>query len=420
MSATKKSTAVLAGVGLVVFFIGAVYIALTASTGLPGQSHRIVKAEFPSVGGLRVGDDVRKASVRVGQVTGIALGSDDAVVTLQLGKNEPVYRDATVSVESRSALGQNFVALDAGSPKSGSLPKNGKIPVANATGPASLDEVLSTFDPKTRAALASSLRQVGGGLAGHGDDLHSLVLNSPDLLRDLGTVSRSLSSQDADLAGLLSSTRTLAGRFDGRQQQLADLTRNLDKTFGALAVDGGKPISQTLKSAPGTLQHTRAAMDALQQPLTDLHQSMKALSGGARALGAATPDLRGALSEAVAPLGKVPGVSRQALPAVDSLTKLLRDARPLAPKVATLLDSTHQPSAALGPYASEISRFFTYWVSANRFFDKSGHYLRIDLVIRPESITGVVPIRDPLVHRDPYPAPGQASNDRATTLLGGN
>ena len=112
MRVTTRSTAMLAGLGVVAFFVAAVYLSLTASSGLPGQSHRRVDAAFGTVGGLRVGDEVRKASVRVGQVADIQLRDDHAVVTLQLDSDETVYRDATVAIESRSALGQNFVELE--------------------------------------------------------------------------------------------------------------------------------------------------------------------------------------------------------------------------------------------------------------------------------------------------------------------
>lgn len=410
----------LAGLGVVAFFVGAVYLALTASSGLPGQSHRFVHAAFPTVGGLRVGDEVRKASVRVGQVSDITLEGDRALVTLQLDSDETVYRNATVAIESRSALGQNFVALAAGRPGSGDLPDGQLIATSHARGPASLDDVLSTFDPKTRAATSSAIRELGEGLAGHGEDLHVAVLNSPDLLRDLGTVSRAAAAPSTDLAGLLRSTEALASRFDGREQQLAELTDDVSVTLSSLAVDDGRALSDTIAQAPATLSQARTALVALRSPLSDLQRGMEALRPGARALGAATPNLRGALRESLAPLGQVASVAQQAQPAVAGLRDLLHDARPLAPRLEDLLASTHNPAAVLAPYAPEISRFFTWWSSANRFSDKSGNYLRIELLFRPESVAGASGLRDPILHRNPYPAPGQAPRDRANSTVGSN
>ena len=400
--------------------IGAVYLSLTASTGLPGQSHRYVKAAFTSVGGLRVGDDVRKASVRVGQVTEIALEGDHALVTMQLDRGEPAYRNARVAIQSRSALGQNFIAFDAGTEDSGAMPDGATIGTGRATVPSSLDEVLGTFDPRTRDATSSLLREVGGGLAGHSRDLHDVTLTGADTLRNLGVVTEALAAPSADLAGLLNETDALAARFRGRQSQVESLTRTLGQTLAGLGTEGGKPLEDSLALAPSALSSTRAALSELEGPLADVRDSMKALAPGARALGSASGDLRGLLRESLVPLSKVPGVADEALPAVESLTELMDDARPLAPRLETLFEATKEPAAVLAPYAPEISRFFTYWVSANRFRDASGHYLRIDLVIRPESVLGAAGVKDPLLHRNPYPAPGQAAHDRAATLLGGN
>jgi len=420
MRVTTRSTAILAGLGVVAFFVAAVYLSLSASSGLPGQSHRRVDAAFATVGGLRVGDEVRKASVRVGQVSDIKLRDDHAVVTLQLDSDETVYRDATVAIESRSALGQNFVELDAGTAASGDLPDGTPIQGGHARSPASLDDLLSTFDPKTRADTSSAIQQVGGGLAGHGEDLHGAVLNAPDLLQDLGLVSRAAAAPSTDLAGLLRSTEALASRFDGHEQQLAELTDDVSVTLSSLAVDDARPIGDTIALAPATLTEARTALVGLRTPLSDLQRGMETLHAGTHSLGVATPTLRGALREAVTPLGKVATVAQQARPAVAGLRDLLHDARPLAPRVEEALGSAHTPSAVLAPYAPEISRFFTWWVSANRFSDKSGHYLRIELLFRPESVAGTSGLSDPTLHRNPYPAPGEAPGDRATSIVGSN
>jgi len=420
MRVATQRTAMLAGAAVLAALVGAVYLALTASRGLPGQDHRLVRAEFSSVGGLRVGDDVRKASVRVGQVREVELEDDHAVVTMQLDADALVYEDARAAVQSRSALGQNFIALESGDPASGSLGNDSSIPLSRTTPPAILDEALSALDTKTRRNAAATLQQVGGGLAGHSQDLHDAALHADDLLRDLRVVARAASADPSELEGLIESTSDLAARFRGRDDQVASLIDNLGRTLDAVGVDDGAAVGRTLKAAPGTLDQVRASMVDLRTPLADLERAMVTLRPGATALGRATPDLRGTLREAVGPLGRVAEVAKQAVPAVGSLNRLMIDARPLAGRAEKTLASTHEPSAVLAPYAPEISQFFTYWVSANKPQDASGHYLRINLIFRPESLDGTLPIRDPFVHRNAYPAPGQAQRDRATTIFGSN
>ncbi|CAN5456860.1 hypothetical protein BH11ACT8_BH11ACT8_00540 [soil metagenome] len=419
MRLASRNATMLTGLGVILALVLALYISLTASTGLPGQSFGTASADFDGIGGLREGDDVRSASVRIGQVRSISYRDGKAHVVMQFGEGEKVYQDARAAVVARSALGQNFVMVDTGTPGAGRLEDGGALRDSGIVSPVNLDQVLSVLDKRTRAKTASTLREVGTGIGGRSEDLADFLDTAPDMLGDLSVVSRSLADPETNLDGMLRASATLAGRFDGRADHVGSLLRNLTTTMDALSVDDGKPLDDSLAVAPAALQSTRKAMQDLRVPLTDLDAAMRTGLPGAQALGRATPDLRGVLREGIAPLSKVPGVARQAEPAVGKLSTLMADARPLAPKLEKTFASAAEPTAVLAPYTPEFIRFFERWNSANRHRDKSGHYLRIYLVVRPESLDGTVPIRDPLVHRNPYPAPGQADRDRATGILGG-
>jgi len=406
------------GLAVLLGLVLALYLSLTASTGLPGQSFRTAKAAFDDVGGLRTGDDVRIASVRVGQVRSIGYADGKARVEMQLDPDQRIYRDAQALVVARSALGQNFVMIDPGKAASGELAQGGELDPAAVTSPVNLDQVLSVLDAPTRKATASLIFQTGTGAAGHAPDLADLLEHAPELLADLRVVARSLAAPDAGLDDLIRSSESLAGRFDGRSERIGRLIQDLGTTMDALGVDGGEPLGRTIDEAAPALDTTTTAMRDLRGPLTQLDRGMRELRPGARALGDATPTLRAVLREGAPVLDKVPGLSDDALPAVSALAGAMDDARPLADRLTTTFDAAAPPLAALAPYAPELISFFERWGSANQYGDKSGHSLRIALVVRPESITGVLPVRDPFVHRNAYPAPGQADRDRATTLLG--
>ena len=47
---------------------------------------------------------------------------------------------------------------------------------------------------------------------------------------------------------------SFAGRFTGRQDQIAALVRNLNTTLGAVNVDGGAPLGGSIDRAPATLR----------------------------------------------------------------------------------------------------------------------------------------------------------------------
>lgn len=412
------------GVAVIVVFATAVVFGLNATHGMPLAQRKTVKAAFTNVGGLVEGDDVRVASSRVGYVEDILIENGQAVAMLKIDdESMKIYRDAsatTASVGARSALGQKFVDLDVGSSGAGELSEHEVIPQRETRGAQEISELFNVFDAPTRKGSATALRELGGGMGGHEKDFSDLLRTAPAALPALGTVSRSLTANGgADLTALLSSADTLVARFHGRQQEMADLTRQLGTTLQAMAVDGGEPLEETLTVSPEALRAARGAFTSLAKPLRDTKIAAAGLRPGAEALGDATADLRGVFTDGVRPLRKVPGVSVKAQPAVTALTGLMGDARPLAQRLVRTLDWSATPLAVLAPYSAEIANFFTAGTNALSQGDGAGHWLRIYVVPRVESVSGVLPIDDPTVNRNAYPAPGQAAQDSAGPVKGG-
>ncbi|MPY85739.1 MAG: MCE family protein [Actinophytocola sp.] len=411
--------ALVIGTAVILVFGAAVAFGLNATHGMPFADRKTVKAAFDEVGGLIEGDDVRIASSRVGYVDDIRIEHGRAVAVLKIDdETTKIYRDATAttaSVGARSALGQKFVDLDPGSPAAGELPPGKVIPKHKTLGAHEITELFNVFDRRTREAAGSTLRQFGGGLAGHQRDLHDLLATAPSMLPALGTVSDSLAARDgADLTAMLASADRLASRFTGREREIANLTRQLGSTMDAVAADGGSRVAEILYRSPRALDEATTALNALSGPLADTESAMRTLRPGARALGAATDDLRGVFREGVEPLRKVPAVAAEATPAVADLTGVMTDARPLASQLVDTGSDAAVPLSVLTPYRGEISTFFTRAASALSQGDAAGNWLRIYLVPRSESVSGTAPVKDPTVSGNPYPGPGEAGDDSAS------
>jgi phospholipid/cholesterol/gamma-HCH transport system substrate-binding protein len=407
------------GAALLGVFAVALFVALDAANGLPGTSGTVVKATFSSVEGLDPGNDVRIAGIRVGRVSKIGLSRGHAVVTIVLDTSRPVFRNASAAIADQSALGEEYVQLNPGTASAGTLAAGGVIPENRTTASQSLYDLLQALNAPTRSALGSSVRQVGGGLASHVQDLHSAGSALPAELPDLGAVSRALSANSgADTTQLLQAANSLAGSLNGRQQQIASLLDKLNKTFGAIDVNNGKPLGSAIDQAPTALSKTREALDSLQSPLGNAQQALTSLRPGAASLGTATPDLRASLEEGVSPMRRLSGVAEQAVPAVTSLTTTFRDARPVAPLLSQALGTATHPLAVIAPYAPDISLFFTYFSGALEDGDAAGHWLRIYPPIDTQSVTGLLPTQDPFAAYDAYAPPGEAYNERQTSLIG--
>jgi phospholipid/cholesterol/gamma-HCH transport system substrate-binding protein len=389
---------------------GALAFAAVSHRGLPWQEHRYVTVAFEELpASLREGADARVAGVRVGQVHDIAYEDGEARVRLQFPADYELFADATARIRSRSSLGQKFVEVHPGTRSAGPLGEQ-PIPRERTASLTEIDEVLSALDPPTRAALSTTVRELGAGAGGRARDLADIVAASPELLADLGVTAEALSAEDARLVAFLAVSERLAGRFAGRVDDLARLNGQMAETFSALAADGS--LREALDRLPATL-------DALTPALGDLGTASGTLAGavnesapGAAGLGAAVPALRGALRESPPTLAKVPPVGRLAEPAFGDLAATFRDARPLAPALRRLISSFRIPIEVLAPYAPEASLVNTRLAEALSTGDAAGNWLRVlNVQLSADKLSNFPGA--PGMQRNPYPAPGEASTDRS-------
>lgn len=404
--------------GLIVLASIAVLLFVTfkAQTGLPFRTTTTVQAMVSDVHSLRVNDAVRQHSSRIGRVSDIEYKDGAALVTMELDGDIDVHRDATAAIWDLSALATKFVELDPGTPQAGDL-GDGPIGLDRTTESSDLYEVLDVFDEPTREGATSTLREVGGGMAGHGEDLAAFLASAPDVLRDLGTVSEALSSKEAELPQLLAEAETLAGRFEGRENDLAQLVDQTAQTLTAVAVDDAEPLRDTILKLPQTLAHTREAMDELRGPLGDTKVAVRALEPGAVALARSEDDLRGFLRASVPVADQVPGVAEQAVPAVRSLTGAVADARPLAPKVTQAVGDLIAPLRVLAPYAPDMASLFLRGASFVSQGPNPGvRYARLGVTPGVNTLTGGL-LSSRNLPQNQYPRPGEAENDRAEGLL---
>lgn len=401
--------------------VGVVAFAITAQNGMPeyvpGVSRTEVKAAFDDTGALREGDDVRIANVRSGFVDNIELIDGVPIVTMRLDGGREVYQDASVTVGTRSALGQKFIELDPGSSDTGEMDEGATIPASRTTETVELDEVLESLDAPTRARLGQAVRATGRGLGGRGGDLSDALRAAAPMLGDVQAISEALTADDGqDLVDLLDAADLLASDLDDQRDELSELVEDVRTTNLALNVDEGTALEEVLQRAPSTLRDVRTALKTLDEPLRRTGSAAVALRPGAEALGVATPDLRAVLREGVDPLRKVPAVTEDASSAVDALTPLLDDARPVVEQLGTALERAQRPLANLAPYAPEVLLFFANAQSALSQGDAAGRWLRFYPVYNPEIFMSNVPIDNPLTRREAYPAPGAAPRHRTTTL----
>ncbi|MEV6767665.1 MlaD family protein [Nocardia sp. NPDC051030] len=208
-----KSRKALAGFGL--FAIIAVTLTYTMWSTLqrsvPGSTNSY-SAVFSDVLGLRVGDDVRMAGVRVGRVDKIDFTEGyRARVDFRIQDDQHPTTSTKALVRYQNLIGQRYVALmpgkDAGQPmKSGE-----QIPIERTEPSFDVSALLSGFEP-----LFSVLQ--------------------PDQVNSLSeTLIQALQGNGVSLSALVTQAAQLAGTFGQRDQILGDVVSNLSSVISGLA-----------------------------------------------------------------------------------------------------------------------------------------------------------------------------------------
>ncbi|GAA3939028.1 MCE family protein [Actinoplanes auranticolor] len=225
-------------------------------------------ADFTEAAGLRTGNEVRVAGVKVGTVTRVALHGGVVRVGFRV-KDTWVGDTSTVAIRIKTLLGDKVLALD----PLGGASQNPRttIPVSRTTSPFDVTEAFGQ--------LSDTVSQIDtDALARSFDTMAQTFRNTPDsvkgALRGLSDLSRTISSRDTQLAQLLTATKQITGRLadDNAQFQalladgnllLAEVQRRRD-AIGALLTGTQQlavQISGLVADNTATLGPTLAALD---------------------------------------------------------------------------------------------------------------------------------------------------------------
>ena len=266
-------------IGLTVFMIVAltltwlVYVSLRRDVAGTTASYSAV---FTDVYGLREGDDVRMAGVRVGRVEKIVLDGKLAKVSFVVQQDQRLYGNTTASVTYQNIVGQRYLGLSLG--KEGSpdqLPPGSVIPLERTEPSFDVTALLNGYEP-----------------------LFSL-LNPQDADNLTKGVIASLQGDTSSLATLVSQTSTLTETFAGPDQALGGVITNLNKVVGNLAAQNDNFDS--------VISQTREVVSTLDQRRPELQSSVGSLARVMGRLSASARDVYPALRDFV---DRKPGVAR--------------------------------------------------------------------------------------------------------------
>lgn len=110
---------------------------------LLGGHRYVLTADFPSVGGLKVGSSVEIAGVEIGRVDSITLDKDyQARVRMAIRQDVALQDDSIASIKTKGLIGERYIRINPGG-SDRIIPPNGRIKEVEP--PVDFEELLSKY-----------------------------------------------------------------------------------------------------------------------------------------------------------------------------------------------------------------------------------------------------------------------------------
>lgn len=221
-------------------------------------------ADFTDVSGLKVGDDVRIAGVRVGAVDSIQVVGDSALVGIEVGPGHPLSDTMGLVLRYQNLVGQKYLAIVPGKQGGTPLAPGSVIPFARTSPGFNLTSLLNGFRPLFQVLrpqdvnkLSESIIQV---LQGEGGTVSGLLQETTQLTNYLADRDHLFHQVAMNLVPVL-------GEISGNGQQLADSVHQLSELTAGLAANRGT-IMSSIDSMAELLDRVETTVTELRQPLT--------------------------------------------------------------------------------------------------------------------------------------------------------
>lgn len=183
-------------------------------------------AAFSEAGGLKPGDEVRIAGVKVGKVEDVGLDGDHVKVTFKV-KGHPAFgTDTGASIRVKTILGAKYLALSPRGP--GQLKPGSEIPIGRTV---SAYDVVQAFSDLTTTTEEVDTDRLAKAL----DTISVTFQDSPAEVRasikGLSRISRTVASRDKALRGLLDHANGVTKVLAGHTKDFSALVKDGDALF---------------------------------------------------------------------------------------------------------------------------------------------------------------------------------------------
>jgi virulence factor Mce-like protein len=205
-----------------------------------------VTADFAASGGVFTNQEVTYRGVLIGQVGDMKLNDDGVTIELLIDKEWEgrIPSSLAATVQSKSAVGEQFVNLTPLDPTSEPLASGDKIPRENTSLPVDFQELLASLDRVLEDVPPDQLRNLSQNLAvalrGREEDIATII-------DSLGTLSEGFANVAEEQQRLLSNATTTGREFLRTKDEFAAAMKAADDVFAGIG-DEPEELSALFKA----------------------------------------------------------------------------------------------------------------------------------------------------------------------------
>jgi phospholipid/cholesterol/gamma-HCH transport system substrate-binding protein len=376
---------------------------------------------FPRSFALAEESDVRISGVEVGHVVSLYVNKEGRTqATIELaGRYAPLRANTHAILRQKTLLGETYVQLIPEGKTGPYLADEGRLPNTQVEPSVTLDDILSAFDPKTRAAFQQWQQEVAEGIDGRGEDINASFAALEPFVENANKLVTLLDAQEGAVKALVHNTGVVFNALASRDHQLEGSIVNGERTFHA-AAEASQAFAQAFRELPPFEHNSTVALKetdrfaAIANPyLEEFRTTERRLSSLLTAAKPFSPKLNDFLT-ALGPLSKA---AKTDLPdqkkALELTVPVLENFRPVLHNLDPFLQY-------LGEYVPELQSFFANVTAASEASEPSSdfpegeeipkrHLLTAMQVLTPESLA-IYPKRIGTSRANAYPHSGAYSS----------
>lgn len=281
----------LAGVAVftLVSLVLTLLVAGTLAKGGLGDSVEL-KAEFRDATGLRTGDDVRIAGVRVGEVKDVSLRGTHALVQFVVDRTQPVYDTTTAKIDYLNLMGQRYVDLSLAGKPERRLRSGDTIPLSHTQEGLDLNAMFNAFKPLFQMIRPEDVNQLAANvvqvLQGEGGALQQLTTQTARL-------TATIADRDQVIGAVIENLTAVMGTLRDHRTQIAAMVGQLDTLTGTVA----RNTTQIAAAIDGTSALAASFADLLDGVGPSVDADVQSLRGWATSFADQAPRLGPALAD---------------------------------------------------------------------------------------------------------------------------